>query len=132
LAGKNRLDIGIEIIHPGPGHRRKRRLAGRPRKSGCLKVVEQDREHRGALGEVEPLDIIGPLGIVRLRHKTPISVARHDVLEDRAALDQHAIAIAQHRRLGKGMKCLHFRGCPLGLGIAFEGLDLIVVAQFFE
>ena len=62
---------------------------------------DQHQRHEAAFREMHPVDVVRVFGRVRRDGEAAAAVLLHDVFHDRARLRQHAIAIADHRRLAE-------------------------------
>ncbi len=94
--------------------------------------VEQQRQNAGALGEVEPLQVLGIVRAVGGRCQPIRGVTGDQVFGDGAGFRQHPAVELDDRRLAEGVDGLELGRRQKGGGIALVGLDLIGQAQLFE
>ena len=121
------LDLGRNAARDRLGEERHRR---------GLDPVEhqlhQQRRHRRAFGEVQPVGEAQPLGRSRRRLEPTRAVALEQVFDDRARLGDRDVAVGDDRRLAERMHLEQRRWRQHRLRVALVLLDLVRDDQLLQ
>ncbi len=104
----------------------------RCRAHGVEHELHQQRRHRAAFGEVQPVDEAPVRFAVRRRAQAALAVGGKQVLDDGTRLGDCDVALADHRRLAERVHALERGRGEHRLRIARIALDPVVDFQFLE
>jgi hypothetical protein len=84
-----------------------------------------------AVGKMEPIKVLGIVGMVRPQSQSTTAVRADDVVDDGRGFGQYQIAVADDRRIAEWVHLSQLGGRKPRDGVALIALDLIGNLQFF-
>jgi len=92
--------------------------------------VPPRRRLKRAVGEMEPVEKLREVGMVRRQHQPALAVTGDDVFDDGPRFGQQHVAVLDHRRRAEWVQGLVFRRGEPRDGVPVIDLELIGDAEF--